>query len=245
MPELRFFDDTDHNINLYELLKAVRIQDIHGNLLHKIGYTLSHAKHLANALKSEIDTNDARNLERIDDILSTFASFEQSYRVNKTFYLQEYYHQPEQLVEFDIHEIITNFLKVFSYEEDRIQYIPPQVMQKFQWYGYASDLMFAIECLFQNAKDFHKDQITIEALVDTTSASIKVIDNGVGIDPLLQLFLFKKRFTTKKYGRGLGLVVARHIIEDRFKGSIRFTSFKKPTIVELSIPIHRTPELQG
>jgi signal transduction histidine kinase len=55
---------------------------------------------------------------------------------------------------------------------------------------------------------------------------IEVADNGIGIDDVLRDRVFEPYFTTKEVGQGqgIGLYLAKLIMEKSFNGSIRFTS---------------------
>lgn len=49
--------------------------------------------------------------------------------------------------------------------------------------------------------------------IDTKSFTIAVSDNGPGIDPAYREDVFKPYFTTRKRGKGLGLYIARELVE--------------------------------
>ena len=68
----------------------------------------------------------------------------------------------------------------------------------------------AIEALFQVKNAF----ITFEVIKDDKFVSLKIIDNGIGIDKNIINKLFEPYFTTKEKGTGLGLSICKKIIED-------------------------------
>lgn len=68
-------------------------------------------------------------------------------------------------------------------------------------------------------KDARGNIIRIIATKDQEYVCISVIDNGKGIDPSVKDKLFKTFVTSKKDGSGIGLTLARSIIEDH-KGKI-------------------------
>jgi len=68
-------------------------------------------------------------------------------------------------------------------------------------------------------------------------AYISVTDNGGGIPAELQDKLFEPSFTTKSSGMGLGLAIARRIIEN-YKGEIWFQSTRDvETTFFIKIPL--------
>ncbi|BBE31785.1 hypothetical protein OSSY52_19260 [Tepiditoga spiralis] len=62
---------------------------------------------------------------------------------------------------------------------------------------------------------------------------IDVEDNGIGIPKEYQKNLFKKPFTTKKYGNGIGLFIVHSIVKE-LNGDIKIISSKKGTKVTLN-----------
>lgn len=68
---------------------------------------------------------------------------------------------------------------------------------------------------------------------------IQVIDNGRGIPPRHQKRIFKPGFTTKKRGWGLGLSLAKRIVEEYHLGKISLKESvpHQRTIINLSIPV--------
>lgn len=84
-----------------------------------------------------------------------------------------------------------------------------------------------------------KQKIEISTLIenDGKSFSITVSDNGSGISDEYIDIAFKERFTTKKTGHGLGLMVCSRIIENH-KGQLHIDS--KPgqgTIIKITMPV--------
>ncbi|MBD5781342.1 hybrid sensor histidine kinase/response regulator [Pelagicoccus sp. NFK12] len=66
-------------------------------------------------------------------------------------------------------------------------------------------------------------KVTIRAYPKNGSVEFTIRDNGDGIPPSETQRVFEPRYTTKKKGTGLGLFIARHIVE-RAKGSITICS---------------------
>ncbi|MCP4632701.1 MAG: HAMP domain-containing histidine kinase, partial [candidate division Zixibacteria bacterium] len=68
--------------------------------------------------------------------------------------------------------------------------------------------------------------------------NITVADNGRGIPARQQKRIFYPGFTTKKRGWGLGLTLARRIVEEYHKGKIRLVESvpNRNTVIEIIIP---------
>ena len=104
----------------------------------------------------------------------------------------------------------------------------------FQW---------VIENLVKNAVDAvkGKGEIKVSISDDTTKVIITVTDNGSGIDRALIKNIFKPGVTSKKRGWGLGLSLAKRIIEDYHKGSIFVMNSEKD--VGTTIAVYLPKEL--
>lgn len=86
----------------------------------------------------------------------------------------------------------------------------------------ASLFEWVIENLCKNAVDAMegKGQITVSVIESTAKVAVEVKDNGKGIKHKDLKNVFKPGFTTKKRGWGLGLSLAKRIIEEYHNGRI-------------------------
>ncbi len=74
---------------------------------------------------------------------------------------------------------------------------------------------------------------------------IEIMDNGPGISPEIIDKIFDPFFTTKENGTGMGLTLAKKIIEDH-EGNIEITSKEgKPTQVRILLPYKEPAEADG
>jgi signal transduction histidine kinase len=95
-------------------------------------------------------------------------------------------------------------------------------------------LLNAQQAIDQNGK------ITVTVERQGTNAAIEVADNGRGISPEHLPNIFRPFFTTKGEGTGLGLSLARRIVEDH-QGRIDVTSVVgKGTTFAVVLPLQRT-----
>lgn len=81
---------------------------------------------------------------------------------------------------------------------------------------------------------------------DLDRITLEVKDNGIGLDPQLADKVFEPFFTTKDNNPGLGLTIARSIVQEH-KGELTFESIpNKETKVCITLPINQTfhPELE-
>jgi signal transduction histidine kinase len=103
-------------------------------------------------------------------------------------------------------------------------------------------LEWVLENLIKNAIDaFEKGEgtIIIQAFVDNHHFIVDVTDNGKGIEPQNKKYVFKPGFSTKKRGWGLGLSLAKRIIENYHQGKIFIlhTELGKGTTFRIILPL--------
>lgn len=83
----------------------------------------------------------------------------------------------------------------------------------------------------------YKGKINIESLRNNGYYSVKISDNGVGMDEETQQKLFEPYFSTKSSGMGLGLVITKKIFDDMKARIIVNSSTDKGTEVEVRFKI--------
>lgn len=159
-------------------------------------------------------------------------------------------------VEFDLHEGIDSTLMILKYrlksKEKRsgieiiknygdlpsVSCFPGPLNQVFM-----NILANAIDALEESnivKSDRPKNQITIITEVKSGKAIVRIIDNGMGMTEKVKHKMFESGFTTKAVGKGtgLGMAIARQIVEEKHGGSITCNSeLGKGTEFVIAIPI--------
>jgi hypothetical protein len=104
-------------------------------------------------------------------------------------------------------------------------------------------LTWAVENLIKNslqAVDPKEGRVEVVSNLakDSSSVIVQVIDNGPGIPPGIARKLFRPGFTTKKRGWGLGLTLARRIVEEYHHGKIILLKSRPgETIFQIALPV--------
>lgn len=123
---------------------------------------------------------------------------------------------------------------VFSVVDEAISYLRPRISTKvvIQVNGYADNIEamlnkslfeWVIENIVKNAVDAMKGQgsISIDIVKESEKfVFVDITDNGKGMDKGMFKKVFNPGFTTRKRGWGLGLTLAKRIIEGYHKGKI-------------------------
>ncbi len=99
---------------------------------------------------------------------------------------------------------------------------------------------WVLENLIKNARDAISEKhgkIEFKIVDSKNSVEIEITDNGKGISPKQKKEIFKPGFSTKKRGWGLGLSLAKRIVEDYHKGKIILKqSSSEGTKFQISLP---------
>ncbi|GEM52451.1 sensor histidine kinase [Empedobacter brevis] len=105
----------------------------------------------------------------------------------------------------------------------------------------ASLYSWVIENLMKNAADAMQNKGVLDIVITTTNkfVEISMTDTGSGIPTKLQKKIFEPGFTTKKRGWGLGLSLAKRIIEEYHKGKIFVAKSSKETGTEFKILLRK------
>jgi signal transduction histidine kinase len=126
-----------------------------------------------------------------------------------------------------------------------IELLIPPTGEESQIYGYQTDLEEVLINLIANAKDAYlgsKNEggrfISLEARSDQSHIYLSVRDEAGGVPEPLREEIFQPNFSTKnkEEGFGIGLHVARLIVEQEFKGSLELKVSTKGSSFIVTIP---------
>lgn len=134
-----------------------------------------------------------------------------------------------------IQETVDPYKKILS---DRIRFKEIYVGKNFSLKGDSSRLKIAIRNILTNAIEAIKNrgEIKIKASKDKMRIRLEITDTGVGIRRGLVKKIFDPYFSTKDVGTGLGLPIAKNIIESH-GGTIRASSQEnKGTTILIILP---------
>lgn len=145
----------------------------------------------------------------------------------------------------DMHALIWETLKYFQLrlpshsKEVKLNFVSKIEGQKFM---VDPDLIkWTLENLIKNALDAIRNnggEITVSAFSYHGQLYIHVRDDGKGIQKSMFKRIFQPGITTKERGWGLGLSLAKRIIEDYHQGNIRVldSGLNQGTTIEITLP---------
>ena len=147
---------------------------------------------------------------------------------------------PPKLVPLDARQLLDETLELLGSELVRRHVeVARQYDRSEQILGDPQQLKQVFLNLLLNSLDAMNGSgtLAIETMLHGANMEVKISDNGCGMSPEVQSCIFDPFFTTKEHGTGLGLSVARGIIEEH-GGRIEVES--KPgqgTAVHLFLPV--------
>lgn len=94
----------------------------------------------------------------------------------------------------------------------------------------------AVEATLETTRD-PRPPVTVECKSTSRNLYITVIDHGIGIPPELQRSIFQPFTSTKQDGMGVGLFIARQIIQTHFKGELNLVRDTSATTFRVKIPL--------
>ncbi len=146
----------------------------------------------------------------------------------------------QQLV--DVYQGIEDTLQIFSHRlKPGIEVRRCYDRSLPQINAYGSELNQVWTHLIENAIDAMdgKGRLKITTTRDGNSVCVEIMDSGTGIPPEIQSRIFESFFTTKPVGKGtgLGLDIARRIVENRHQGTIALESQPGETRFSVRLPL--------
>lgn len=200
------------------------------NLINKI---LSTEEALSNSQKDILKDLNAVDIEAANRISNMVKSLKRFIRLDEA-----------EFQSADINKEIDLTLKLIAHETNNIEIVRnyselPLVLCSVNMMNQVFMNLLVNACY---AIKEHKENgiITITTSADNKNLTVKIKDNGIGIDLKNQDKIFNAGFTTKKkgIGTGLGLSITKKIVE-LHKGNISFTSKENEgTEFTVTIPIN-------
>lgn len=163
---------------------------------------------------------------------------------------RNFFRSDNEAKEFDMVDVIEEALIVIdaSLTNNNIT-LHKQYEKPLPGYGFPNQLSQVLLNLLTNAKEAIKNkgvengQITLKASLKDTMLCIEILDNAGGIDEEIIAKIFDPYFTTKESGSGIGLYMARMIIERNHNGTITAANTEDGALFTVLIPQH--PPMRG
>nr|CRH07807.1 putative hoistidine sensor kinase [Candidatus Magnetococcus massalia] len=164
---------------------------------------------------------------------------------------RNFFRPDKQRVRFEIGRVVKDALELvsatFSHHHIRLVFLGSE---EVLWaFGYPNETVQVLMIILNNAKDAIHEVgledgqvvVKIEKNIDN-QAIISIKDNGVGIPQEIMDRLFDPFFTTKteRQGTGIGLYMAKMIVEENMEGTIFVESDENGAAFYVQLPLAKT-----
>ncbi len=156
---------------------------------------------------------------------------------------RDFFRSDKEATPFDVADVIEEALIIIdaSLSNNNITLVK-QYSRPLPCYGYPNQFSQAVLNLLTNAKEAIRErresggEIRIEAYRDAHGLVVRISDDAGGFDPAVLPRIFDPYFTTKDSGTGIGLYMARMIIERNHNGTITADNTPKGARITITIP---------
>jgi len=215
-----------------EKQKMVELQSRHAQMGEMIGIITHQWKQplnvislIVNVLKLDLKKRTLSNEtieKKLDDVLKQVRYMDQTVQD-----FQSFFNPSKEKIFFNIYESIQSILGLIDYEYSH-QDISLELRgnESISAYGYPNEFNQVILTLLKNARDAFMQQphdhmrIVIDISEENGDPLIRVEDNAGGIPEAVMDKVFDLYVTTKENGSGLGLNIAKNVIEQNMNGKI-------------------------
>lgn len=214
--------------------KLAFVGELTSGIAHEIRNPLAGIKTTAQALKGELDANDARGayitriiaeIDRLNRLLTGFFDFAGPRSLS--------------LAQFDLSKIVENAVYMVREpaRQNRVQIFEFHPHEKVSVRVDAGLIQQVLMNVFINAIDAMESGGRMEVhLMDRGAlAEVMVVDTGKGVPENVKGKIFEPFFTTKPKGVGLGLSISYRIVKQH-AGDITFESGPGGTTFVISLP---------
>lgn len=237
-----------NEINTQRLLQQSRLAQM-GEMISMIAHQwrqpLSAISATTNNLIIKMMIEGKVNKELFDSELKLVSEYSQ-YLSSTIDDFRNFFKTDKEKKTFDLNLVIEKSLQIIktslkSNEIEAKTYLEPNIKIN----SYPSELQQVILNILKNSedalleKDIENKRITIQTFMKEDKATIKIDDNGGGIDESIINRIFDPYFSTKnkKDGTGLGLYMSKIIINDHCNGSLKVLNENKGATFLIELPI--------
>ncbi|MCK9491896.1 MAG: ATP-binding protein [Sulfurimonas sp.] len=219
---------------LYEQSKRAEMGEMIGNIAHQWRQPLAIINTILAILKEK---NSAKILSN-DDFVQKIETMEEKveYMSDTIEDFMNYYQPDKNKSIFNINEALQRALKITNYTVQNHQIeVKTTIDEQLHTKGYINEFVQVIVSILSNIYDIKNIRelslvnIDIKMQKDGLDALVIISDDAQGIDEKIISKIFNPYFTTKhqSLGTGLGLHIAKTIIENNMNGSLSVKNNQK------------------
>ena len=217
-----------------------------GSYLHETSHSISHIGTTLNSIERKHPKIPKDIQKDFDRLRMEFNRLKAIWSATAHFYRSNDKDlEKDDIIVFSLYDAVYEIKNLvrFKLEQHEIRIIIDPIINDFRVVGSISKLQHALLNVIKNSIESsydsnHFKEINIRFKPTKKMVSIEIEDYGKGIPKELGNQIFELGVTTKENKQGLGLSLAKQVIEQEFKGTINIVSYKKPTIFKINIPLY-------
>ncbi len=223
--------------------RYAQIGEMIGMITHQWKQPLNSISLIANVLKMKLTQHPSETdmfHDSLDKVVMQVKHMDQT-----VVDFQNFFNPMKERTHFNLFSSIERVLRLVE-SEYQYRYIGISVEgnRSISAYGYPNEFNQILLSLLKNAKDAFEENphenmlITIDISSDNGQACVRIKDNAGGIPATMLDTLFDLYVTSKKEGSGLGLNIAKSMVEN-MQGSLTVQNFDKGAEFSLLLPSHQ------
>ncbi len=223
---------------LLQQSRLAKTGELIGNITHQFRQPLNNISYILINLKKRFENNNLD--EKYFDKKLLQANQQLEFLSNTVENFKEFYAPSKQKEVFSVKEALENTLLILSSDlEKRTTTINFNTNENIKISGVKNEFSQVLLALISNANEAlintYKPTIDIDISSNSAEVIISISDNAGGIKQNNLSKIFQPYFSTKENGTGIGLYMAKTIIEDSFNGKIKVENSQKGAVFSLFI----------
>lgn len=221
-----------------QMYRLTQVGSLSTGLLHDLANYLTVLTLDIENLRNSKNKHDALTVERAQQTISYIDTMVEDVR-------SQLHGEPIKAPSFNIVEALNDVTGVLQGKADQSHVIldwgAPKHTKQFEVVGDKTRFNQVITTLICNAIDAYttsssNSRVTIQAELIAGAVSVSVRDQGKGIPDSVRSELFKKLQSSKMSGMGIGLFLAKQIVERHLQGSLMLDPSRTQTHFIIQIP---------
>lgn len=221
-----------------QMYRLTQVGSLSTGLLHDLANYLTVLTLDIENLRNKQSVHDDTALERAHETISYIDTMVEDVR-------RQLHGTRSNAKKFNVIEAIDEVVVVLQFKAEQsgvsLEWKAPRTDAAFMITGDRTRFNQVMTTLICNAIDAYpsgakKPTVWIEAAAQDGKACISVEDTGKGIPPTVRLALFKKLQSSKMSGMGIGLFLAKQIVERHLQGALTLDPSHKKTRFIIEVP---------
>ncbi|MFA9374982.1 MAG: ATP-binding protein, partial [Poseidonibacter sp.] len=227
---------------IFRQSKLASMGEMLTNIAHQWRQPLTRINLSIEVMSSVIENEETKNKSILEEKISLIKK-DIVYMSNTIHDFSNFFHPNKEMSIFNLNDVIGKSISLVKNKDIDIEFII-EIDKEITLKNYENELIQVIMVLLDNSIDSFKlkkygnKKINIYTKKFEKNIELSILDNAGGIDARIISRIFEPYFSTKfkDQGVGIGLYMAKMLIEDSMRGNIIVDSFDDFTHFTISLP---------